>query len=407
MSIDFLRRADWLTAARVRRAGLVALVVFAAMLAWDVHTHTERGVLDAKGEYVARDFVNYWTVARLAAKGEVARSYDTDYFVAVQRRLFGADAEFKIAGYPPVTPLLALPLAALDFGPALALWLVGGIALCAWLLSRTLGWPMALLAGLASPAVFINAVSGQNGQFSAALMAGGVLALGNRPALAGLCFGLLCFKPQLGLLLPFVLAAGGYWRAFASAAATVAVLVASSAALFGIEAWAAFLEQASLQTVLMQEGSTFWHRMPTVFTALRATGAGLTAAYATQAVSALLAIVTAAMVWRSACAIEIKGAALVIGTFLVSAYAWDYDLVVLTFAVAWLAADAVRTGFLAWERIVLAALIVMPMTIGGLTAAAGVPVGPVVLWLALLYTARRALAFHAGPRQSTLPAAGG
>jgi len=41
--------------------------------------------------------------------------------------------------------------------------------------------------------------------------------LERRPVAAGLLFGLLCYKPHFGLLVPVALASGGYWRSFAAA----------------------------------------------------------------------------------------------------------------------------------------------------------------------------------------------
>ena len=67
---------------------------------------------------------------------------------------------------------------------------------------------------------------GQTGFLTGALLAGGVLALPRHEILAGVFFGLLAYKPQFGLLIPFVLLAGGYWRAIAAATATVLASVA-------------------------------------------------------------------------------------------------------------------------------------------------------------------------------------
>ncbi len=389
-AVDFLRFSPWLTAARTWRIATVFIVILLAVLAWDFKSHTTTGLTDADGEQLARDFINFWSGARLAASGQLAQAYDTGFFNEYQRSLVGQAAEFKMYSYPPVAALLTLPLAALDFGAALALWMALGTALCIALLARTLPWRMAAVAVLASPAVFINAVSGQNGQFSAILFAGGVLLLERRPILSGVLFGALCYKPHLGVLLPFVLAGGGHWRAFASAVATVAVLIVASLALFGPEAWAEFFQQASIQRALMEQGYTFWRRMPTVFAAMRISGAGLPAAYAVHAISAIAAAIATIMIWRGNCRMIVKGAALIVGTLLVVPYAWDYDLVALTFVVAWLAHDAMRTGFLPWEKIALALLLVTPLFVGGLAKAFGVQFGPLVLWIALLLIVRRA-----------------
>src|SRR5258706_16321345 len=71
----------------------------------------------------------------------------------------------------------------------------------------------ALLLALAAPAVFVNAVRGQNGTWTAALCGGGLSLLERRPLLAGGLLGLLIYKPQLGLLIPVALLAGRHWRA--------------------------------------------------------------------------------------------------------------------------------------------------------------------------------------------------
>jgi hypothetical protein len=396
---DILRSAHWLTRARALRIATVFLVISLAALAWDFKSHTTMGVIDTAGEHLGRDFVNYWSGARLAADGRIARAYDTGFFHDYQRSLVGSESEFKLYSYPPVTAMLTLPLAAFEYVPALMLWLGLGTVLGILLLAATLSWRWAIIAGLASPAIFINAVSGQNGHFSALLLAGGVLLLARRPILAGVLFGTLCYKPHLGLLLPFVLAAGGYWRTFISAGVTVTGLIAASLVLFGPDAWTDFVGHASMQRHLMEQADTFWHRMPTVFAALRIAGADIPVAYFVHALSAIAALCVAVMVWRADCPMAVKGAALVVGTMLVTHYAWDYDLVALTFVVAWLVHDGARTGFLPWEKTVFAMLLAMPLYIGALTSALGLQTGPLVLWFALLLIARRAKL--AAPRLST------
>ena len=68
---------------------------------------------------------------------------------------------------------------------------------------------------MAMPPVLINAITGQAGFLIAALFIGGMALLPKRPLLGGMLLGLMVIKPQLGLVLPFALAAGREWRAFA------------------------------------------------------------------------------------------------------------------------------------------------------------------------------------------------
>ena len=66
-------------------------------------------------------------------------------------------------------------------------------------------------------------------RFSHRGLIGGTLGLmERRPALAGVCLGLLTYKPQFGLLFPLVLIADRRWRTIAVAAPVAAALAALS-----------------------------------------------------------------------------------------------------------------------------------------------------------------------------------
>ena len=60
-------------------------------------------------------------------------------------------------------------------------------------------------------------------------------------AVAGLLIGLLTIKPQLGILFPVMLVAGGRWRVIVSATLTALALVAASVAIGGVQAWSDYL----------------------------------------------------------------------------------------------------------------------------------------------------------------------
>ena len=112
------------------------------------------------------------------------------------------------------------PLALLPYLGALAAWLgltfaAFAAALSGWL-DRRIGWRTIL----AFPAVLMTAGHGQNAFLSAALLSTGAIWLAARPILAGVAFGLLAFKPHLGLMIPVALAAAGRWKTIASATVT-------------------------------------------------------------------------------------------------------------------------------------------------------------------------------------------
>jgi hypothetical protein len=401
-----LFRGDWLTAERIRRIGAIFALLALIVVGGDAWLHTSRGLTDADGEQLGRDFVNYWAGAHLAADGQAPRVYDIDGFLAYQRSQTAPNAHFKWYSYPPTTLVLSLPLAALDFTPALAVWLLSGIGLCAALLARTLDWRMALLAAFATPASLVNALWGQNGQFTAALFCGGLLFLARQPWLAGLLFGMLCFKPHLAILIPVALAAGGHWRAFAAAGLS-ALAICGSAFLLGPDVWTAFLKNAPINAGLLEIGDSMWHRMPTAFAAVRLAGGGIGTAYAIQFVCALMAIAATIWIWRGHATDAVKNSALIVATFLVTPYAWDYDQIALAFVAAWLAAEGMRHGFQPGEKIVLAFSIAAPLVYSPLAAASHIQIGPLVLWILLGLITRRALNGHQAQKQQQCPSPSG
>ena len=91
-----------------------------------------------------------------------------------------------------------------------------------------IGDRIGLLLACAFPGILANAMVGQNGFVTAALLGGALIFMERRPLLAGGLIGLLSFKPHLGILIPVALVAGGHWRVIAAAAVTVALLFVAS-----------------------------------------------------------------------------------------------------------------------------------------------------------------------------------
>jgi hypothetical protein len=184
---------------------------------------------------------------------------------------------------------------------------------------------------------------------------------------------------------------GGQGRALGGFALSVLVLCGGSALLFGPHIWTAFLHNAPINVWVLQTGTGFWPRMPTPFATVMQLGGGLTAAYGAQILSAVAAAAITLMVWRGPAPVRVKGAVLVLATFLTTPYAWDYDLVAVSFAVAWLVAEARETGFRPFEKFALALAIALPLLTMPFLALIHVQPGFLLLWPALIMAARRAL----------------
>ncbi|OJX83714.1 MAG: hypothetical protein BGO93_05530 [Mesorhizobium sp. 65-26] len=249
--------------------------------------------------------------------------------------------------YPPSVLLFGAPLAALPILPAYLIWTFGTV-FCLWLAVRPLKiGPVAELAIVLSPAVMINAIFGQNGALTAALLLGGLLAAPKRPVLAGVMFGLLTFKPHLGLLIPFCLLASGNWRAIASAAVTTAAIVVATGALFGFDVWTNFfVETRPLMTAIMEAPypQPYHFNAMTVFSTARALGFGLAGAYGLQAAMSLAAIAVAIWAWLPDDRIEHRQRAVltVVLAMIATPYGYTYDSIGVAIAVAFIFMTSAR-----------------------------------------------------------------
>ena len=393
-ALDLVREARWIN----RRSLLVCGILWAALLLYGylklIAFFTTNGLAAPSGQPLAFDFLDFFAGARAAAAGQAQFVYDIQWLQALQHTIVGPKAYTGgIYPYPPVMLLLSLPLALFSYVPALIVWTMLGVGLAFALLQRLVGWAAASLALVAAPVAFCDLVFGQNGYFTAALLAGGLMALKRRPVIAGICFGCLAYKPHLGLLLPVALLAANHWRAFAAAAATVALLILTSLIAFGTPAWTGFLGYMAVDRKIIETASDLT-RFPTVFAAAREIGAALALAYAAQAISGALAFAASVVVWRRPGSDEIKAAVLAVAIFLATPYAWDYDTVILIFAAAWLGREGMRDGFLPWERLTVLALLTLPLLMYLFFRFGGLPVGALVLWLAFAALVRRAFAMR-------------
>ncbi|GLK80748.1 glycosyltransferase family 87 protein [Methylopila turkensis] len=341
--------SDRLPAAIAERIVPVSLMLVAGYaIALAAMWATSYDGVDAMARPLGTDFANVWAAGRLTLEGAPEAAYDLVRHYGVQQARFGAEAPFYGWHYPPMFLGLAAALATLPYLGALVVWQAATLPLYLGAVVAIVGRNRreVLLAALAFPAVFVNLTHGHNGFLTAGLFGIGLLLLDRRPVLAGAVLGLLCYKPQFGLLLPFVLVATGRWRAVAGAAGSVVGLCALSLAAFGPETWDAFRASAAFtRGVVLEEGNTGWAKIVSAFSAARALGGSVATGYAVQAVVTLGAIAACVRLWRGDAAFERKAAALLAGSLLVTPYALDYDMMLLGPAIAFLVRDALLRGW--------------------------------------------------------------
>jgi len=392
-----LRDAPFLTRERLRLWAVAFIAGFAVAIG--VLFATAHGPLDYNGRPLGTDFSNVYTAGLAALHGHAAEPFDAGHQQSAEQALFGAQTPFYGWHYPPYFLLLAAPLALMPYLTALVVWQIATLMLYlgALLLMLREGpapdlakdklWP---LLALGFTAVFVNLTHGHNGFLTTALLAGGLALLDRRPIAAGVLFGLLAYKPQFAVTIPLVLLATARWRALTAGVVTVAMLTVIVTALFGTEVWSAFLAGSEFtRVVVLEQGNTGFNKIQSVFAWVRLWGGGAPLAYALQGVVSVAAVSALVVLWRSGENMARKGAALCIAVLLTTPYSLDYDLMILAPAMALIVSDGVRNGFRPYEKMLLAALWLMPIAVREIADATGIVLAvPAMLTLFAMLVAR-------------------
>ncbi len=340
----------------------ILAAVFAAYVVLAVKT-----VATGSGGYRFGDFYALWCSAFIAHEGAPALNYDADALHLRQVALGMHPNAYNPFPYPPTFLLILAPFGWLSLGAAYALFIGATLAGYVWAMvgGRFRDWPR-LVGALIAPATGIALISGQSGFLSGALMLGGLRLAQSRPIVAGALFGLLAYKPQLGVLVPIALVAAGLWRTIAAAGATLLACMAVSSAAFGPDIWPVWF--ASL-IAYSGHFNPIDHLMPTIAANARMLGAPAAVALAVQA---SVAVAAAVVVWRAfrAGVSPRAGALLVVGTFLATPHAFNYDMPMMTAAVLWYVQERLRAtqGLAASEIVILSLALILPFAMLALGA---------------------------------------
>jgi len=376
----------WLTASRVRVIAVISGVLGAAMLAFLLLAG--EGTLDPFGQPIGTDFSAFWHAGRIANGGDPTAAWDLATLNAAIRATH-AGSDFATAWvYPPVFLLVAAPLAALPYLPALIIWQSLSVALIVWTLKAILRDRLAVLVCLASPLTPMVLGHGQNAFLTSALLGGGLLALTRgRAGRAGL-FGALACKPQLALQVAPLLLFTRNWRALIASLLVSAILVGVSLLLWGTGAWLAFLESASLPRRFMEEGAVGYHKSASLFSMARNWGAPLGFSYLLQAMGAAAGMV---LLWRLRAASPFVLCAVACAAIALSTpYLLDYDMTVVGLGAVFLYAEARRTTFRDYEKAALACIWVAPWFGRQAAELAYLPLLPISMLLLAVLACRRA-----------------
>jgi arabinofuranan 3-O-arabinosyltransferase len=358
---------------------------YAAILA--ILLFQQKWILTAGGVPMPSDFLAYRAAGIAALRGNAASTYDLHAFHVLQISLTRPFPGYFYWNYPPLFFWVVTPLALLAYVPAYLLWIATTGTACAIALGRIARNPQAIVCALASPAFLLTAYVGQNGFLSAALMGGFLLCLRERPIVAGILLALMTYKPQLGILFPLALMAGGHWRALGWALAATAIVSIASGLAFGVDSYILFFRSlATVSRTYLTLGGEGWAKVQSMYSVARFLGSGGHAAWLVQVLTSVVCALGVLWLWRSDKAYELKAAGLVVATMLSIPYLHEYDFPMILVAFALLYRQHVfdRAEWLAFA----AANLLMAAFLFQLA-----PVGPAIVMIAGALVLRRAILF--------------
>jgi alpha-1,2-mannosyltransferase len=308
--------------------GAAILLGFIALLAAASNFASPRG----------NDFISFWAAGKLVLAGEAASAYDIGVHARAEASGVPGYKATNPFPYPPPFLFMVAPFAAFPPPIAQLVWILVTGLLFWW---RVRPWvPMRLF--LSHPPNLITAIVGQSSFLTGAMIAGGISLVSRHPWLSGVILGGTVIKPQLALLVPVALIAGGHWRTLLGAAASAIALLGASLLLFGSAAFSGFLAILPFYSDALEAAKWPWTKFGSLYALVRQMGAGQGVALAVHAVPAVLAAIATFVAWRRDA--PAKMPILLTGCLLVSPYLLTYDLALLVVATSWLSRSERRSG---------------------------------------------------------------
>lgn len=381
---------DWLSRGRIIRIASLCAVASIACIVFLFAT--SNGTLDQWGRPLGTDFSNVWAAGHMALEGSAAKAWSwPDHFAVQQALHHKADVDFFGWHYPPPFLLVASLVALLPYVSALIVWQIATLAPFCWLMWRLVPRRETILLTLAAPVTLICLMSGHNGFLTALLLGGGLALLDKRPLLAGLLFGCLLYKPQFALIIPPLLLATRNWRAVIGAVASAGALIGLTLELWGWPVWQAFIDSLPLtRHVVIEQGSTGFHKIMSPFAAIRMWGASVPFAYAVQGLATAFCVAAVAWAGWFGKSANLRNALVCASVLISTPYVLDYDYVVLLPAIAFLWLDSEEKGWFDWDKSLLAFVWIVPLAARQIAEFTYLPVGLASAVAVFLISLRRA-----------------
>ncbi|MHA1529804.1 MAG: glycosyltransferase family 87 protein [Alphaproteobacteria bacterium] len=336
-----------------------AAILFIVAYAAGVSLVLSSGYLEGDSRQV--DFVALWAAAKLAVAGDPAMAFDQEVLRSAQLLPPDSHPNELYWLYPPAMLLLLAPLGLLPYWVAWLVFIMVSLTAFTSAMWRFAGAvPMGRSLLLGAPAVLITM---QLGQVSLLWSAGLFVALRamaqGQPVIAGLLIAMLSLKPQLGLLIPFVLVAGKRWDVLLWTGVGAFVIHVLPTLYVGVEYWISFFDIMKRTTSAMGADTIPHHLMITPYAFSRFLGLPHLPSTLVQVVLSLSLALGVIMLWRRRSGnFDLLAGSLLVAMPIATPYAFYYELTLLIPAAIFL----VRGGYgaKALDRILLAIIVFGP-----------------------------------------------
>jgi hypothetical protein len=393
-----LRSGAWLTAGRVR--AYLVLLAAGDLIGLAGATLRAHGWWLPQEPHFAIEFLSFYAAGKLALAGHASAVYAPGMAASAfipsphmppahmaMEASVQHDSFYFAYFYPPIFLLACTLLAAVPFYPAFFVWVVGTGTLLATGAHRLSGDWRFWLPALAYLPVIDNAGIGETAFAATGTLAWGWSLVERRPRLAGAVLACLSIKPQFLLPVCLILLFTRRLTTLATLFAGILVLITVSAAIFGLPTWALYVTVTVPHAawVFANKGVSYTLQL-TPASALLLLGAPHAAALAVQAGFSLFAVYALYRARRASWVVQ--GAMLAASFPLLLTTMLEYDATICGLAILLLVVEARRTGFLPYERSVLALLFAAPL-VTFILRPAHLPLDPLIPALFLAVTIRR------------------
>lgn len=298
------------------------------------------------GNFTYGDFKVFYLAAERVASGQYDALYTADNMSVIAGSPGNEREINKAFIYPPVFASLLGLLGSLPLNMAYMLWLVtiGGF----YLLVLHRCWRSAVermhadrdgriiyaLMLLASPLLYTSLFAAQVAGLVSGLLLLGLYFLPRRKFVAGMCFGLMCIKPQFALLAGIMLLMRGQWRVIMTACATALFCAGLATLHLGAARWGEWLSlmPSFMEHVASNQMKAFEPLKLGVFYVLQMSlGTSSQVAMAVQLTLSLVIVAVTVLMFRARDAVreDLRIAWLLSATLMVLPHVFTYDMVLV------------------------------------------------------------------------------